>query len=380
MQVQASPSQSRHYAIWLIALLGIGLLALLGAYVATRSGDAGSGAATTPSAPSHVAYLQFGIEADTLHLASAADPSQTDTLYSIPHAPDYGVVPSVSPNGDRFAYTVLAPDVASAGAAAPAELWIADLAAGSEPRILTDGIDLLPAPLWSPDEESIVYRRSSAEGYALHAISVSDGEPRTLATSPDNALYPVGFTPDGERLYFVTIDPESGSMLNAVDMATGQAEELLPVSDGLTRDWALSPDGSQLAFLAVTIDSEAMSSEAYLLDIASGEPQPIEAAGTAFNPVWDDDGALTVGVFDEGSGESTLVHIEASEESRTAGPETGFDVPISSAPSADGLLVRSFENESVKAPGPSTITYIGADGQRQIIATGEVTFVGWTTP
>ena len=78
--------------------------------------------------------------------------------------------------------------------------------------------------------------------------------------------------------------------------------------------------------------------------------------------------------------EAALLVVDGESRSRIAGPETGFDLPLAYNATAGAYLVRSFENDSITAPGRSTLVLAGADGERKTIAEGEVTLVGWTRP
>ena len=130
----------------------------------------------------------------------------------------------------------------------------------------------------------------------------------------------------------------------------------------------------------MSFSAAEISSRAYLLELGSGAIEPITAAGTdAFSPVWNSDGLLVVGSLGR-DGRAQLLHFDNGQRSRVEGPERGFEVPLSVAPSAAGYLLRSFDGSSALSPGRSRLTLLDADGARHTIATGEVTFVGWINP
>ena len=60
--------------------------------------------------------------------------------------------------------------------------------------------------------------------------------------------------------------------------------------------------------------------------------------------------------------------------------DNGFEVPLAVGPGGDSFIVRAFENPSSFSPGRSSLAFVDAEGERNTIATGEVTFVGWTNP
>lgn len=363
-------------ASWMVAIFGVVLLILLLLSFALEApAPAPAPAAAAPAG--HIAYFEFGTNADTLWLASAANPSDREAVFSAPHAPEFGVVPGLSPYGGHVAYTALAPATPAPGPDSPAGLWVASLAGNTAPRLIAGGVDLLVAPVWSPDAKRVVYRRSGANGYSLVEMPADGGAERVLVTSPaDQALFPVGFTPDGATLYHVALS-DGASQLFAIDTASGVQTPLLQLSGGLTRDWALSPDGSQLAFLALTYSPEAVNSRAYVVDLATAAMRPAtDASLSAFGPVWDAEGGLVVGALNR-DGESSFVRIQDGDTSQVLGPGSGFDVPL--AYSAGGAyLVRAFDGASATAPGRASLTLIDSNGGRRVLTSRDMTFVGWS--
>jgi hypothetical protein len=333
-----------------------------------------------------VAYLQFGLTADALWLADATLPADREELLTIPHAAEYGILPSLSPDGERFAYTALPEGMASPGPDSPAELWLAsiDSSAGdtaAAPLLLAEDVDLLVPPLWTPDGESVVYRRSEAGAHTLATGPITGGEERIVAYSDTEALFPVGFLSGGATLLVIALNEDEGSHLYQVSMASGVEKDLATLSPGLTRDWALSPDGTRLAYLEIAVDNAVVASRVLVLDIGSGEIVPMTSADeVAFGPVWSDAGQLAIGTFAPSTGEASLLLIDGDSRSRLAGPATGFDVPLTYSPTTDAYIVSAFENDSITAPGRSTLTLVGGDGERKTITEGEVTLVGWTHP
>jgi hypothetical protein len=72
--------------------------------------------------------------------------------------------------------------------------------------------------------------------------------------------------------------------------------------------------------------------------------------------------------------------VDEASRSRIEGPASGFDVPLAHDAAAGAYLVSAFENDSLTAPGRSTLTLVGPDGERKTVAEGEVTLVGWIRP
>jgi Tol biopolymer transport system component len=355
---------------WLPVLFPAALLLLLVLALVFNIPTTNSGAATSDGP--RIAYFEFGLREDTLWLADPFNPEQRERVFGVPHAPEFGVVPSVSPDGRLLAFTALAPGTRAPSAAAPAGLWIAELAGGGQPRLLASGVDLLVKPVWSSDGDSVVYRRTTGEGYLLALLPIDGANERVLAKSSE-ALLPVA-AKDG-RAYYVAFG-DGGSTFHSVDLTNDSTSAPVRLSDGLTRDWTLSPDGKRLAFLALSLEPTAVSSQALVLDLATGTITPLsDASVEAFGPVWTESGRLVVGSLDRQSGGGRLL-TEGQTEPPVAPPQRGFELPLRAVPSG-GYIVRSFTGGSLAQPGHSTLVFIGADGARRVIASGEVTFAGW---
>lgn len=236
----------------LLIVFGVGFLVLLLLSFALESKPHSStGTAATGAPAGHIAYFEFGLTADTLWLADPVKPSQREKAFVVPHAREFGVVPSLSPDGRSLVYAALAANLAAPAPDSPAGLWLAAISRDAQPRLLVNGVDLRVPAVWSPDGSSLVYRRSDADGYSLATIPVAGGEERILARADSQAaLFPVGFSPDGSRFYHMALS-EAGSRLYSVELATGVQSDLAQLSPGLTREWSLSKDGTRLAFLAM---------------------------------------------------------------------------------------------------------------------------------
>ena len=381
MQAKTTSPQAGSLATWLVAILGVGLLViLLLSFVLERQTGPSSPVAGVGSS-SRIAYFEFGRDADTLWLANPADLSDRKRLFAVQHAPEFGVVPSVAPDGRSFVYTALAPNTPAPSPNAPAGLWHAPVSANATPRLIAPNVDLLVEPVWSTNSKSLVYRRSTPAGYALAILPIAGGEERVLATSETSALFPVGFAKTEASIYYVMIDESAGSRLFEVDLATGVSDFVTTLSLGLTRDWSLSPDGTKVAYLEIGIGPDEVSSRALVFDFAAAKAEAVTNRTTAaFSPVWSADGDLVVGSLDEANRTAGLLTVDTSTRTMLGGPARGFEVPLAVGPGGSSYIVRAFENASSYSPGRSSLALVGADGVRQTIATGEVTFVGWTNP
>ena len=379
----ASPPRHRLRS-WLIPGL-IGAAICLLALVQLGSPDRGRGT-TLPliSGEARIAYVEFGRGADTLWLASTRDLRDRQRLLTLPHATDYGIVPSLAPDGQRFAFTALPPDLKTASADTPAVLWLASTRDGAPPRALADGMDLLVKPVWHPEGHSLVVRRSAhtagVEAHGLVLVDVVSGSERELVTSMGQALFPIGFAPDANVLYAARLDPGASDLL-AIDTTSGTVREAGRLAPGLTRDWTLSPGGDRIAYLEISLDAGQVYSRAYVVDTASGARAAVtDGAGDEFSPVWTGEGALGIGHANREGSPAGVLLLRPDAPAGLPGPANGFDVPLAAAPSGGDMVVRSFDGASALAPGRQTLTLVGGDGSRRPIASGEVTFLGWMHP
>jgi Tol biopolymer transport system component len=364
-------------ASWMVAIFGVLLLVLLFLSFALESRTPKAAPAVTSGG--RVAYFEFGANADTLWLASASNTADRKAAFVARHASEFGVVPSLSPDGHQIAYTALSPQDAAPGPDSPADLWVASVTTGAQPRILASGLDLLVPPVWAPSGDNLVYRRSVADGYVLALTSTAGGDERVLISSPSGqSLFPIGFTPDGATLYDIALS-DKGTQLFALDMASGEQTSIAQLSDGLTRDWALSPDGSQIAFLALTYTPNAINSRAYVVDLVTAQIEPVtDLAVSAFGPAWDTSGTLVVGTLSlDGAG--SLVRLQNGETTQTAATKGGFDVPLAFLPGG-AYLVRAFDGASAATPGRANLTLIDTNGERHVMSSNDVTLVGWSAP
>jgi len=364
----------------IITALGIalGLLFALRAFGGEPSASAGLQPLLTAADGSLVVYSEFGQDADTLWAANPDDPARRTALATVSHAPGYGILPALSPDGKRIAYTVLPPN-GPAAPDAPAELRTLDVASG-ETTVLASDVDLPVPPVWSATADAVVVRRSAwddASGSGTFALVRVDlgGNAATVATS-SAGLFPIDFSPDGASLYYTALSP-AGTDLWRVD--AGGATAVAHLSDGFARDWHLSPDGMQLAYLAQSNDTN-VAYTARVLDLESGVAgEPVGGDVAQFSPVWERPGVLTVGTL---RGAALRIAGEGGTAgSPLAAPTTGFDVPLGWSPSGDKLAVRSFAGASLADPGPSRVAVVGTDGARRVLSlNSDVVIAGWLTP
>jgi Tol biopolymer transport system component len=335
-------------------------------------------------------YKEFGIEADTVWLASAAEPQRRAKVAEVEHASNVGIAASLSPDGKQIAYLVL--PAAGGDLALDARAWLLDVDSGKI-ELLASDLDGAIKPVWSPDGSSIVLCRNGPQAQIGQAVSllkvdVSDGSETLLMQADDVlGLFPIGYSADDASLYFAQVIL-SGTHFGSVAATGGSPQLLVQASDEPARDWHLSPDGSRVAFLARQPTDDRIAIRAFVVELVEGtEPQPLsdlsEAldAGDHFNPVWHPDGErIAVGRTPaDGESAAALVSLTGGElEEVTPGPDQGFDVPAGWAPAGDYLAVRSFDGSSAAQPGREHLVIIELGEERRTVGDkGNLEFIGW---
>ena len=331
-----------------------------------------------------VVFSEFDHEADILWAADPLQPSRRTELTRVGHAPGYGIYPSLSPDGAYVAFTVLPPSAAVRPDAAAAELRLFEIATGTTTP-LGKGFDLSIVPVWSPESDVLVVRRSMAgeDGGTVELLRMDLEGAETLLVRETAGLYPIQFSPDASRFYYAAFDA-SGTDLKSAPSRGGSQQVVAHLSDGIARDLSFSPDGTQLAYLGETRGDGSVGYVAQVLELVGGNVlAPLGNAGVAqFRPVWEADGALTIGRLDVLTGGGTPLRLSVEEDAEAvaipAARTTGFDVPISWSPAGDMLAMRSFEGVSLAEPGPSRVVVAGTDGTRhELSRKSDIIIAGW---
>lgn len=147
--------------------------------------------------------------------------------------------------------------------------WVKSDGTGQEVLTTTGG-----AGTFSPDGRSIAFVKATAyetaEGWEygrdVWVMDIADRQVRQVSTAANARSTPVDWSPDGQRIVYVT---ENG--LNAVHVTTGAVTELqnswtTPLSR--VQGPVFSPDGTQVAFSAT--DDVDYTHSTYVVDAADG--------------------------------------------------------------------------------------------------------------
>ena len=356
---------------------------------ATRPGTATPSASATPAAGGlTLLYREFASGADTLWVAPAAGPTDRKSVAQIDHAPDWGVMASLSPDGKLVAYLVLTSGSQDPGREAQA--WVLDVRSG-EKRHLADGFDLRTRPVWSSESDAIVVGRNGPQAdtggeMSLVGVDISDGSEDVLHTEPNVlGLFPIGYS-SAPAIGGALVYARYG--LGGTDLGwLGAETPSVHITNESPRDWHISPDGSRVAFLARQRTDGRIAARAFVTELSAGAQAVLVLAAVPegvdhFNPVWRDNASITLGrtpAEGEAAAPAVVVSLEGGTvEEVQPGPEQGFDVPV--VWSADGryLVVRSFDGSSAAQPGRESLTVVEEGSGREAVGEqGNLEFIGW---
>jgi hypothetical protein len=152
--------------------------------------------------------------------------------------PDYHFHPVLSPDGKRVAVTL------------QSDVYVYDLEKMSRRRLTFSGAT---TPVWTPDGE-FVFSAGDRTLYWVRANGGDTPKSQVLGKHPDGNLRLSSFAPDGKRLAYSGIDPETGSDLwtvpvvrDGTDLRVGVPEVFLktPFNESYG---AFSPDGRWIAY------------------------------------------------------------------------------------------------------------------------------------
>jgi TolB protein len=222
--------------------------------------------------------------------------SDGETITPLTPAGQTSLSPAWSPDGQRFAYTVL---VGGRGG-----VNVQALASGAVVQAPGTNTGLNITPTFAPGGRLLAYAHSDETGTDIFLANVVDrccAQRLTVGRYADN-LSPT-FSPDGRRIAFVST--RAGPPQIYVMAADGTDQELLaPFDYGATGssnapEW--SPDGANVVFHREV----AGSPQLFLVDVAGRRVRQLTSSGRNEDPTWGPDGRHITFVSDR-SGQRQL--------------------------------------------------------------------------
>jgi tricorn protease len=124
-------------------------------------------------------------------------------------------------------------------------LWSVPRGGGEARQLTTGGHESSPA--FSPDGEWIAFAGEYDGNQDVYVVRASGGEPKRLTWHPGQDV-PVGWTPDGKRILFVSTRDAYADITRLYTVpAEGGVVETLPMWRAL--EGTYSPDGGELAYV-----------------------------------------------------------------------------------------------------------------------------------
>ena len=334
---------------------------------------------------------EFGDRTDAIVAIDPADAGGArSTIATIDHAPGYGIFATLAPNGEAIAYTALPSDEPKPGPGSPAHAAIVDVK--GDVTSLADDVDLLIAPVWSPDGASIVVRKNTpaentAGSFELLLLG-RDGSRATMTTWTTASVFPISFAPDGAKLYFATLNNSGTDLYSIAPDGSGETK-MAHLSDQIARDWRLSPDGTTLAYsialsggapgvVAKTLDiSNGVATDAVAAaELAAGPPSTGVARGE-LNPAWRGNGELTIASLNLDGGASALSVDAAGATSPITASSDRIDLPLDWSPDGTTLAVRAVDGKTPADVSTSHVELVRDSGRDRVSESADVQIVGW---
>jgi beta-lactamase regulating signal transducer with metallopeptidase domain/Tol biopolymer transport system component len=213
----------------------------------------------------------YAVEFDTVETYVAEVDLRKGTLLSDPQVMGQtgtDASPAWSPDGRSLAYCINPSDSGI--------IRIQEIETGQE-REIDPGLPPFHSLHWSPDGRFFiasvlesVYNEKLPQ--FIYRIDAETGQRDTLVQSESAVLGEAQFSPDGDTLYYVSLDPGSKkACLVSKDMASGREEELIDLGSVINAFYGvrftLSPDGRRLAVGTLNVDLSTGTPETRLLTI-----------------------------------------------------------------------------------------------------------------
>ena len=221
--------------------------------------------------------------------------------------------PRVSPDGTRVAIDLVDRE--------SADIWIHDLARGTETRLTTDpAVDR--SPLWTPDGERVVFQ-SDREGQAAlfwKLVDAPEDAERLMSASDGRTEFEANtWSADGQTVVFWWARGGNRPDIGLLSVGGGQAPEMLFETTNFRESGpAVSPDGGWIAYHSDETGQDEVSVQRYP---ELGDRQTISTDGGA-QPLWSPDGQE---LFYRGPRGMMMVPVETEPTFSAGDPEVLFE-------------------------------------------------------
>jgi Tol biopolymer transport system component len=209
-------------------------------------------------------------EDDNYEIYAMHDDGSNVTRLTDDDADDFD--PSWSPDGEKIAFASFRDGLDNE------EIYVMNADDGSNVTRLTDEDALDREPSWSPDGEKIAFvsnrdsiddsENEEIDNNAIYSMNADDGSNVTRLTDDDAFYTHPGWSPDGEKIAFVSNRDGSGNEIYSMNADDGSNVTRLTDDDAnhLYPGW--SPDGEKIALSSNRVSGE--NYEIYVMNADDG--------------------------------------------------------------------------------------------------------------
>jgi len=225
------------------------------------------------SASGSLVYIPGGTQADTRRLVWVSRNGTEQALGAPPHAYSY---PRISPDGRRLALTVAEEQ--------GAQIWLYDTERDTLTRLTFGGI-LNQVVTWTLDGKRIVFGSNKEGPQNIFWQSADGSGGMERLTTGGYSQTPRSFSPDGQLLAFIEVNPTTGYDIGVLRLSDRKAQPFLQTQFNESTP-AFSPNGHWLSY----VSDESGRYEVYVQAYPGpgGKYQISTEGGT--EPVWNPNG------------------------------------------------------------------------------------------
>lgn len=251
------------------------------------------------------------------------------------------------------------------------------------------GLQILGAPVWSPDGQQLAYVANSPDGPALHLINSSGTNDRVIAASSGGLVVSFGhmiWSPDGLRVAWVQTASGAESLWS-YDLVAHAARQVAKQADPAAAGahfgdlhWLPDPLHPALTWAADTVSSPAansapavsVTSGVFTLALSSSSVQRLTASGATYS------GRLFTAAH--GDGAWLLISAGSTATLEAIAADSGAVFGATSVPASVGIGIWSPDGTSVAyvTSARDLVRWMPTSGATQHLLSGATGYPAWS--